>query len=119
MTTSTRGRPTMPTVDERLERLFTEAAAEPTADADVWRAVTRKSRQRRTRRVARNISVAVVAVLVLAGSLAWLSADHGTEPAVAPTNRESVESRKLGDAWLGARPVEVTPDIGYVRGPLL
>ena len=109
----------MPTVDDRLEQLFVAAAVEPATDADVFGAVARKRHQRRTWRVARNVGVAVVTVLVLAGSLAWLATDHGTESAVAPTTRDSVASRKLGDAWLGAEPVALTPDLGYVRGPLL
>jgi len=108
----------MPTVDERLEQLFTAAAVEPT-ERDVYGAVARRRQQRRTRRVARDVGAVVVVLLVLAGSLVWLTAAHDTQPVVAPPSRDSVASRELGDAWLGARPVALTPDLGYVRGPLL
>jgi len=107
----------MPTVDERLERLFTAAAVEPTPE-NVFGAVAQKRRQRHTRRAARNIGAFVALLVVLAGSLVWLTTDDGTQPAVSPATRDSV-ARKLGDAWLGARPVALTPDVGYVRGPLL
>jgi len=108
----------MPTVDERLEQLFAATAVEP-RDVDVFGAVTRKRHQRRTRRVVRNTSVALLALLVVVGSLAWLADERDSEPTVAPAGRESVASRKLGDAWLRAQPVALTPDLGYVRGPLL
>jgi hypothetical protein len=107
----------MSTVDERLERLFTDVAVEPMGDSDVFAAVARKRQQRHTRRVARNVVAAVALLVVLGGSLAWLTADRGTEPAVAPTKRDSVP--RLRDAWLGARPIELAPGLGYVRGPLV
>lgn len=109
----------MPTVDERLAQLLGDAAVTPPIDDDVFGAVAHKRQQRRTRRVARNVGALVALLVVLAGSLVWLTTDDGTEPAVAPASRNSVQSRKLGDAWLGARPVEIAPDMGYVRGPLL
>ena len=71
----------MPTVDERLHQLFSDAAVEPTANGDVLGRVARKRHQRATRRVARNVGAVVVVLLVLAGSLAWLTADGDTEPA--------------------------------------
>src|SRR5262245_56917140 len=106
----------MPTVDERLERLFADAAVEPTADADVYGAVSHKRRQRHTRRVARNVGALVALLVVLAASLAWLTTDDGSEPAVTPARRDA---REVPDAWLGARPVALAPGLGYVRGPLL
>ena len=109
----------MPTVDERLEQVFADAAVEPSVDGDVFHAVARKRQRIHTRRVARNVGTLVVVFVLLAGSLAWLTTDTGSETAVAPSTRETVASRKLGDAWLGAQPVALTPDLGYVRGPLL
>jgi hypothetical protein len=106
----------MPTVDERLEQLLSDAAVEPTADGDIFGAVARKRHQRHTRRVARNIGAVVVLLVVLAGSLAWLTADDGTEPAVAPT---PVRVKEFADAWLAALPLELEPDQGYVQGPLV
>jgi hypothetical protein len=106
----------MPTVDERLEQLFSDAAVEPNADGDVFGAVARKRHRLHSRRVARNVGAVVVLLIVLAGSLAWLTADDGTEPAVAPT---PVRVKELADAWLAAQPLELVPDEGYVRGPLI
>ena len=102
----------MPTVDDRLEQLFTAAAIEPTSDADVFGAIARKRHQRRTRRVVRDVGALVAFVLVVVGSIVWLARDDATQPAIAPsTVRE--------DAWLGAHLVAVDPDVGYVRGPLI
>jgi len=101
----------VPTVDERLQELLAAAAVEPTA-GDVLGAVTHKRHQRHTRRVVRNIGAAIVAVVVIAGSLAWLTADQSSRPTIAPAGAR-------GDAWLSARPVALEPDVGYVRGPLI
>src|SRR5262245_9497632 len=117
-TGTTWGRTSMPTVDERLAQLLGDAAVTP-PDADVFGAIVRKRRQRHTRRVARYVSALVLLLVVLAGSVAWLTTDDGTEPAVAPTSRDAFAVRTRGDAWLGARPVEIAPDVGYVRGPLI
>src|SRR5262245_8754102 len=110
----------MSTVDERLEQLLANTAVEPTGTADVVGAVARKRQQRHARRVARAVGALVVGLLVVAGSLVWLASDDSTQPAVAPsTVRDAVAARRPGGAWLGAQPLEIAPDIGYVRGPLL
>jgi hypothetical protein len=106
----------MPHVDERLERLLTEAAVEPNPTTDVLGAVAHKRRQRHTRRIARNVGALAAGLLVVAGSLVWLTANDSTEPAVAPS---PVRVKELADAWLAARPFELEPDEGYVRGPLI
>jgi hypothetical protein len=102
----------MPTVDERLEQLFSEAAAEPAAAADVLGAVAHKRRQRHTRRVARHVGVLAVAALAVVGSVAWFATDERSDPTVA--------ARVTGtDAWRRAREISLAPDRGYLRAPII
>ena len=78
-----------------------------------------KRRQRHTRRVARNVGVAVVLLFVLAGSLAWLTAGNARQPAVAPSTARGDVAARVGADWRVGRVVALEPDVGYVRGPLI
>ena len=110
----------MPTVDERLERLLADAAVEPTVDGDVFGAVARKRHQRahaprgaqRRRRASCCSSCSPDR---------WSGSRPTTrrEPAVGAD--DSRRRQRASSGMRGSAPVRSrsTPDLGYVRGPLL
>ena len=112
--------------DDRIRDALHAAAIDPSVD-DVEERVARRRAHRRTmRRVQTGVAGAVAVALVSVGFVVLLSDDAERRVAVAPAPGafpvvRAAPGAPTPDAGSRAtvRPVRVTPDEGYLRGPLL
>jgi hypothetical protein len=110
-------------LDQRVERALREAAPLRGAGPDVFEQIAVKRARRRQRRLAgRAVATLAVATVVVTGALVALD---GQEPAheIATARRprvvEHATPRLDAGRALVLEPLEITPDSGYVRPPVL